>query len=151
MVSLNRLPIRPLPSARQERPLFISPSPPILLITMILAPMSAKRTQQYLGAALQKTYPQLLKEHVAAYRKFYDRVQLDLGYTDAAKEPTDTRLRRFAAGKDPQLAALYFQYGRYLLIASSQPGGQPANLQEYGTIKWYRPGTVSTPSISTQK
>ncbi len=88
-----------------------------------------KRAQQYLGAALQKTYPQLLKEHVAAYRKFYDRVQLDLGYTDAAKEPTDTRLRRFAAGKDPQLAALYFQYGRYLLIASSQPGGQPANLQ----------------------
>lgn len=43
--------------------------------------------------------------------------------------PTDVRLKNFAAGNDPQFAALYFQFGRYLLIASSQPGGQPANLQ----------------------
>jgi alpha-L-fucosidase 2 len=50
------------------------------------------------------------------------------------KLPTDERIRRFADGDDPHLAALYFQFGRYLLIASSQPGGQPANLQ--GLWNW---------------
>ncbi len=88
-----------------------------------------KRSRAYLQVALQKNFPQLLKEHVAAYRRFYDRVQIDLGTTAAAALPTDVRLQNFATGNDPQFAALYFQYGRYLLIASSQPGGQPATLQ----------------------
>ncbi|HEY1021652.1 MAG TPA: glycoside hydrolase family 95 protein, partial [Flavisolibacter sp.] len=48
---------------------------------------------------------------------------------DAARLPTDERLKNFRSANDPHLAALYFQYGRYLLISSSQPGGQPANLQ----------------------
>ena len=58
-----------------------------------------------------------------------DRVRLDLGRTPAANHPTDQRIQEFALGDDPHLAALVFQYGRYLLIASSRPGGQPANLQ----------------------
>jgi alpha-L-fucosidase 2 len=56
-------------------------------------------------------------------------VTLDLGETSAVELPTDERIRKFAAGDDPALAALYFQYGRYLLISSSRPGTQPANLQ----------------------
>ena len=56
-------------------------------------------------------------------------MSLDLGTTAAAKLPTDERIRNFATANDPQLAALYFQFGRYLLISSSRPGTQPANLQ----------------------
>lgn len=56
-------------------------------------------------------------------------MKINLGQTDSVNNPTDIRVRDFAKGNDPQLAALYFQYGRYLLISSSQPGGQAANLQ----------------------
>jgi alpha-L-fucosidase 2 len=59
----------------------------------------------------------------------FRRVELNLGGTDAMKLPTDERIQHFAEGNDPQLAALYYQFGRYLLISSSRPGGQPANLQ----------------------
>ncbi|HUV64724.1 MAG TPA: hypothetical protein VMW24_12560, partial [Sedimentisphaerales bacterium] len=59
----------------------------------------------------------------------FRRVTLDLGTTDQAQLPTDRRIREFAENNDPQLVELYFQYGRYLLIASSRPGAQPANLQ----------------------
>lgn len=88
-----------------------------------------KKARGYLDKALKKTYPQLLNDHIAAYQKYFNRVSLDLGTTGAAKAPTDERLKAFAAGNDPQLVALYFQFGRYLLISCSQPGGQPANLQ----------------------
>jgi alpha-L-fucosidase 2 len=67
--------------------------------------------------------------HLHMYQPLFRRVSLDLGTTEAAKLPTDERIQGFAAGKDPGLAALYFQYGRYLLISSSHPGGQPATLQ----------------------
>jgi alpha-L-fucosidase 2 len=59
----------------------------------------------------------------------FERVKLDLGASAAQKLPTKERISRFAEGNDPQLAALYFQFGRYLLISSSRPGCQPANLQ----------------------
>lgn len=75
------------------------------------------------------SYDAIRRAHITAYRRYFDRVKLDLGHTDAAKLPTDQRLKLFNSGNDPHLAALYFQYGRYLLISSSQPGGQPANLQ----------------------
>lgn len=88
-----------------------------------------KRAADYLGKAIAKNYPVILQQHIAAYQQYFNRVQLNLGITDAAKLPTDERLRNFAGGNDPQLAALYYQFGRYLLISSSQPGGQPANLQ----------------------
>lgn len=83
----------------------------------------------YLANAITRNYPLILRQHIAAYRKFFDRVRLDLGTTVAADAPTDERLKNFASVNDPQFAALYFQYGRYLLISSSQPGGQAANLQ----------------------
>ena len=63
------------------------------------------------------------------YQSLFSRVSLELGRTPAADKPTDVRLRDFHEGHDPDLAALVFQYGRYLLISSSRKGGQPANLQ----------------------
>jgi alpha-L-fucosidase 2 len=82
-----------------------------------------------LRAAAGKTYDQLLAAHTAEHQRLFRRVSLDLGRTPAADLPTDERVRRFADGGDPALAALYFQYGRYLLISSSRPGTQPASLQ----------------------
>ena len=67
--------------------------------------------------------------HSARYRSYFDRVSLDLGTTPAALLPTDKRVELFKEGNDPQLIELYFQFGRYLLICCSQPGGQAANLQ----------------------
>ncbi len=88
-----------------------------------------KRSEEYLNKALKISYNQLLNRHIAGYRKYFDRVKLDLGTTDSVRNPTDIRLRDFSKGNDPQFIVLYFQFNRYLLIASSQPGGQPANLQ----------------------
>ncbi|HQU83773.1 MAG TPA: glycoside hydrolase family 95 protein [Pyrinomonadaceae bacterium] len=79
--------------------------------------------------ASKKSFETLKKSHVADYRKFYDRVLLDFGTTDSINLPTDERIKNFANGNDPQFAALYFQFGRYLLISSSRPGTQPATLQ----------------------
>jgi len=82
-----------------------------------------------LDAAERKSYEQLLADHVAAHQQLYNRLEIDLGRTAAADLPTDHRISRFAEGNDPALAALYVQYGRYLMITSSRPGTQPANLQ----------------------
>ncbi len=83
-----------------------------------------------LARAARKSYAQLLRDHVADYRRLFRRVQLDLGGATAASEPTDARLARLqAGGQDPHLLATFFQFGRYLLIASSRPGDLPANLQ----------------------
>lgn len=87
----------------------------------------AARCRQVLAA--QKPYEKLLADHQADHQKLFRRVSLDLGRTPAAEKPTDVRLDEFAKADDPALAALVFQYGRYLLIASSRAGGQPANLQ----------------------
>ena len=86
---------------------------------------------QRLEAAAQKTYAKLKSAHVAEYQNYFRRVTLDLGPSDAAKLPTDVRLKNYGDGKnDPAFAALFFQYGRYLLISASRPGDPlPANLQ----------------------
>ena len=76
-----------------------------------------------------KNYARALQAHISAYQKYYNRVSLNLGRTSQADKPTDVRIKEFAISDDPHLVALYFQFGRYLLISSSQPGGQPANLQ----------------------
>lgn len=83
----------------------------------------------FLAAAVKKDFQKARKDHVTYYQNFFNRVSLDLGTTEAVKKPTNVRLAEFAQGNDPQLTALYFQFGRYLLISSSQPGTQPANLQ----------------------
>jgi alpha-L-fucosidase 2 len=82
-----------------------------------------------LERAARKSYANLRQDHIKDHQRLFRRVTLDLGSGPAAQKPTDERLRSFAENPDQGLAALYFQYGRYLLIASSRPGGQPANLQ----------------------
>ncbi|HEV2695295.1 MAG TPA: glycoside hydrolase family 95 protein [Verrucomicrobiae bacterium] len=81
------------------------------------------------AAASQKKYDALRAAHVAAYQKLFHRVQLTLDTDEALNLPTDQRIKNFSNGNDPQLAAVYFQFARYLLISCSQPGGQPATLQ----------------------
>jgi len=88
-----------------------------------------EKCKRLLEAALTKNFDEIRKNHVAYYQKFFNRVALDLGINSAMNAPTDERIRNFSKQFDPQLASLYFQFGRYLLISSSQPGGQPANLQ----------------------
>lgn len=88
-----------------------------------------KRADTYMSTALKKTYEQALQDHELFYQKQFKRVKLDLGTSDAAKEETPERVKNFNNKRDVSLVALMFQYGRYLLISSSQPGGQPANLQ----------------------
>ncbi|NOW96401.1 glycoside hydrolase N-terminal domain-containing protein [Mucilaginibacter sp. SG564] len=87
------------------------------------------RAQQTMQAAYPKNYSTLLSSNTKFYRSYFDRVKLDLGITNAINQPTDVRIQNFAGNDDAQLAELYFQFGRYLLICSSQPGSQPANLQ----------------------
>ena len=87
------------------------------------------RNADTIAKARAKSYEELRAAHVADHRELFDRVALDLGETPAIEEPVDERIRNFSAGGDPQLVELLFQYGRYLLIASSREGGQPANLQ----------------------
>jgi alpha-L-fucosidase 2 len=88
-----------------------------------------KRAADYLNKAFVKSYTQILATHIAAYQKYFNRVKLDLGRTDADNLPTDERLKNFDSTNDPSFVTLYYQFGRYLLISSSQPGGQAANLQ----------------------
>jgi alpha-L-fucosidase 2 len=82
-----------------------------------------------IAAAATKPFPKLLAVHTREHQRLFRRVSLEVGASDAMKLPTDERIKQFHNGQDPQFAALYFQYGRYLLISSSRPGGQPANLQ----------------------
>jgi alpha-L-fucosidase 2 len=70
-----------------------------------------------------------LADHIAAHQKLFHRVELALGTNEPPDSPTDERIENFKNGNDPQFAALYFQFARYLLISSSRPGCQPANLQ----------------------
>lgn len=88
-------------------------------------------TQQWMKQALKQGYKRLLKAHLADYGALYNRVKLDLGSGVAESAlPTGQRLAAYRKGvADHTLEALYFQYGRYLLIASSRPGNLPANLQ----------------------
>jgi alpha-L-fucosidase 2 len=88
-----------------------------------------RKAADYLEKAWPKSYSAILPAHIAAYQKYFNRVKLDLGTTEASSLPTDERLKKFNSVNDPQFVTLYFQYGRYLLISSSQPGGQAANLQ----------------------
>ncbi|GAB3648160.1 glycoside hydrolase family 95 protein [Echinicola sediminis] len=83
-----------------------------------------------LGKLEDKSFDQLLKAHTADFNQYYSKVALDLGGQDLDSIPTDERLARVKDGnKDADLAATLFQYGRYLLISSSRPGTNPANLQ----------------------
>ena len=83
-----------------------------------------------LNKAFAKSYAQLKQAHIADYQQFFNRVSLRLGQRTAPSLPTDERLLRYAEGKeDTDLEALYFHFGRYLLISSSRTPNVPANLQ----------------------
>jgi alpha-L-fucosidase 2 len=98
-----------------------------------------ERAGTYLNKVYPKNFADILKAHISAYQKYFDRVKLALGTTDASKLPTDERLKNFDSNDDPQFVTLYYQFGRYLLISSSQPGGQPATLQGIWNNKMYPP------------
>ena len=91
----------------------------------------AKLCDAYLAPLAGKSFAALRAEHVADHQRLFRRVALDLGRSapDLAALPTNVRLKRFTPENDPELAALYYQFGRYLLIAGSRPGTQAANLQ----------------------
>jgi alpha-L-fucosidase 2 len=84
---------------------------------------------QHLERMAGNSFATLHARHVADHQRLFRRVALDLGISPTLSRPTDVRLAAFALNPDPALLALYFNYGRYLLIASSRPGSQPANLQ----------------------
>jgi alpha-L-fucosidase 2 len=114
-------------------------------ITLIVAAGTSYRghdhrasVERALSAAAAMPYARLKSDHIADHQRLFRRVALQLGNHEAAKArsvelgsmPTDERLERVKKGEtDLGLEALYFQFGRYLLIASSRPGGLPANLQ----------------------
>jgi alpha-L-fucosidase 2 len=85
--------------------------------------------KKQITAAALKPFDRLLAAHVAEHQRLFRRVALTLDTDEPLKLPTDERIKNYAFGNDPQLAALYFQFARYLLISCSRPGGQPANLQ----------------------
>ena len=88
------------------------------------------KCDEYQALSARKSFKQVLEDHISDYQKYFNRVSLELPATEASAFATDDRIDAQKRGiKDPSLAALYFQFGRYLLISSSRPGDLPANLQ----------------------
>jgi alpha-L-fucosidase 2 len=87
------------------------------------------RVENTLAAVAEKSFTTLKKEHVADYSALFGRVSIDLGEESISANATDYRRTNYAPGADPAFDALMYQYGRYMLIASSRSGGQAANLQ----------------------
>jgi alpha-L-fucosidase 2 len=111
----------------------------------------AAANRRTLEAAKGRTFEAMRAAHVADYQRMFGRVALDLGHSEAETRPTDERVRAEALDRDPALAALYFQYGRYLLISSSRPGGQPATLQGLWNDSLWPPwGSKYTININTE-
>ena len=98
-----------------------------------------KKNNERLAMVYNKPYKQLLKSHLQKYQEQYNRVSLTLPRSENSSLETDKRLAAFAEGKDMDMVSLMMQYGRYLLISSSQPGGQPANLQGIWNDKVFAP------------
>ncbi len=110
-----------------------------------------ERVTQYFERAGSKSYEDLCSRHLSEHQRLFRRVHLDLGSSEAAKLPTDERLKGFKQTNDPGLVALYFQFGRYLLLSSSRPGGKPANLQGIWNDKTIPPwGSKWTTNINLE-
>ncbi|MBE7178574.1 MAG: glycoside hydrolase N-terminal domain-containing protein, partial [Mucilaginibacter polytrichastri] len=84
---------------------------------------------RFLRLAAEKNYATLLQRHIADYQPIFRRMQINLGKSPYTALPTDERLRHMRDTTDPELVALIAQFGRYVLIAGSRPGGQPVNLK----------------------
>ncbi|WP_186757732.1 glycoside hydrolase family 95 protein [Echinicola salinicaeni] len=88
------------------------------------------KSKNILKAVKDKSYAALFETHRDDYQELFDRVKIKLDkQSKQSKLPTDQRLLKFSNGKDQSLVGLYFQFGRYLMISGSRPGGQPLNLQ----------------------
>ncbi len=90
---------------------------------------ASKKVASFLEKASRIPYNEALKRHISLYKQQFNRVVLSLPETNQSTLETPVRIQKFNNGKDPAMAALLFQFGRYLLISSSQPGSQPATLQ----------------------
>jgi len=88
-----------------------------------------QRIEAVLRGLEGKTYSQIKEDHIQEHQRLFRRIVIDMGSTNNSFLPTDERIKSFNGSNDPNLAALCFQYGRYMLISSSRPGTQPANLQ----------------------
>ncbi len=106
----------------------------------------------FIAKASAAGYLPLYQTHVADYQRLFNRTKIQLGVPASQSAlPTDQRIERFANGQDPALAGLYFQFGRYLMIAGSRPGGQPLNLQGIWNDKIIPPWNGAyTININTQ-
>ncbi len=123
----------PSPSPTQPHSQFFSPLQPAIAAfnsnpTLRSNRIAANAARRQLDTAAAKPFATLRTRHVEDHQRLFRRVSITLGASNLTK-PTDQRLQDFATTPDPSLLALYFQYGRYLLISSSRPGSQPANLQ----------------------
>lgn len=104
-----------------------------------------------LERAVSRDFVSLRDDHIEEHRRLFSAFAIDLRSTPAASLPTDQRIAGFAGGDDPALAALYVQFGRYLMIASSRPGTQPANLQGIWNAETDPPwGSKYTANINLQ-
>ena len=107
--------------------------------------------RKYLQEARGRSFEQLRQRHLNDYRELFSRVALDLGKSEYQQLPTDERLKNYNANNDAALEVLYFQFGRYLLISSSRPGTQPANLQGVWNDSLSPPwGSKYTVNINTE-
>ncbi|WP_334075273.1 glycoside hydrolase family 95 protein [Paenibacillus sp. A14] len=113
---------------------------------------AADRCASVLDAARKLGYRELRRRHVEDHQALFGRVKLELGRNDNSQLPTDERLVLYRSGcADPVLEALYFQYGRYLLMSSSRPGTQPAHLQGIWNPRIQPPWNSNyTTNINTQ-
>jgi alpha-L-fucosidase 2 len=108
-------------------------------------------TKAQIAAAEAKSFDTVFVAHVREHQRLFRRVSLDLGSSDAMQLPTNERIENFHNGKDPQFAALYFQFGRYLLLSCSRPGGQAATLQGLWNDSMNPPwGSKYTININTE-
>jgi alpha-L-fucosidase 2 len=111
----------------------------------------AERVRTTLERARSRTFDALERDHLSEYRAWFRRVDMSLGGTppDVTALPTDERIKRAAERSDPALAALYYQFGRYLLISSRARALNRPTCRGSGTTTRIRGGTRSTRSTST--
>ena len=97
------------------------------------------KNEKTMKSVAGRSFDQLMQAHLIKYKEQYARVSLTLPKSDKSDLPTDQRLAAFSRGTDMDMVALMFQYGRYLMICASQPGGQPSTLQGVWNDKLYAP------------
>jgi alpha-L-fucosidase 2 len=109
------------------------------------------RCDAYQQKVTGENYEIARAKHIADYQKLYNRTTIDLGKSELSNRPTNIRLNTYKDDKDPNLVSILYQYGRYLLISSSRPGTQPANLQGIWNDKLFPPwDSKYTTNINTE-